>query len=141
MLFLYKRILKNRQMKNVKLWKYSGIFLIATGILHSIVAIALGAEAFLAIMQDGVVNVIAEDSTRAFAFWFLICGVFVIFLGQILHYYIKKEQQPAPLFFGYSLLILSIVGAIVEPVSGFWLFLPQALIIIGAHNLHRYKRP
>lgn len=116
----------------MKLWKYSGIFLIATGILHTIVAIALGKDALLGIIQDGVVNVILEDSARAFAFWFLICGIFVIFLGQILNYYIKREQKPAPLFFGYSLLILSILGCIVEPISGFCLFIPQALIIIFA---------
>jgi hypothetical protein len=121
-------------MKNVKLWKYSGIFLIATGILHTIVAITLGKDAFLEIIQNGVVNVISQDYTRVFAFWFLICGIFVIFLGQILHYYLKKEQKPAPLFFGYSLLILTIFGCIVEPISGFWLFLPQALIIIIANK-------
>ncbi len=118
----------------MKIWKLSGIFLIATGIIHTIAAIALGKDAFLEIIQDGVVNVTSQDYTRAFAFWFLICGIFVIFLGQILHYYIKREQKPAPLFFGYSLLILTILGCIVEPVSGFWLFLPQALIIIVANK-------
>ncbi|MDR0232509.1 MAG: DUF6463 family protein [Dysgonamonadaceae bacterium] len=121
-------------MKKVKIWKYSGIFLIATGILHTIVAIALGKDAFLEIIQDGVVNVTSQDYARAFALWFLICGIFVILLGQVLHYYIKKEQKPAPLFFGYSLLILTIFGCIVEPISGFWLLLPQALIIIFANK-------
>ena len=36
-------------MKKVKFWKYSGIYLIATGILHTIFAIAFGKEAFLKI--------------------------------------------------------------------------------------------
>ena len=121
-------------MKNVKIWKYSGIFLIATGILHTIVAIGLGKDVFLEIIQDGVINVTSQDFIRAFAFWFLVCGFFVILLGQVLHYYIKNEQKPAPLFFGYSLLIFSILGCIVEPISGFWLFLPQALIIILANK-------
>ena len=115
-----------------KIWKYSGIFLIATGILHTIVAIALGKDVFLEIIQDGVINVTSQDFTRAFAFWFLVCGFFVILLGQVLHHYIKKEQKPVPLFLGYSMLVLTIFGCIVEPVSGFWLFLPQALIIIFA---------
>ena len=65
----------------MKLWKYSGIFLIATGILHSIVASILGKETFLDIIRDGV-----------------------------------------------------IIGCAVEPGSGFWLFLPQALIIILANR-------
>ena len=121
-------------MKNVKLWKYSGIFLIATGILHTIAAIALGKDALLEIIKDGLFLAVSPDIIRAFAFWFLICGIFIIFLGQVLHYYIKKEQKPAPLSFGYSLLILTIFGCIAEPGSGFWLFIPQALIIIIANK-------
>jgi len=121
-------------MKNVKIWKYSGIFLIATGILHTIVAIMLGKEAFLSICRDGLYSVNPLDYTRAFAIWFFICGIFIILLGQVLHYYIKKKQKPAPLSFGYSLLIFTIFGCIVEPGSGFWLFLPQALIIIFANK-------
>jgi uncharacterized membrane protein YecN with MAPEG domain len=120
--------------EKMKIWKYSGIFLVATGILHTLVAIALGIEVFSEIIRDGLINVISQDYTRAFAFWFLICGIFVILLGQVLHYYLKREQKPAPLFLGYSMLILTIFGCIVEPVSGFWLFLPQALIIIVANK-------
>jgi len=121
-------------MKNLKLWKYSGIFLVATGILHTIVAIVLGKEAFMKIIQEGLYNVTSLDFEREFAIWFFVCGIFVILLGQVIHYYIKKEQKPAPLSFGYSLLVFTIFGCIIEPGSGFWLFLPQALIIIFAHR-------
>jgi hypothetical protein len=119
-------------MRTVKLWKYSGIFLLATGVLHSIVAVLLGIEDLLAIFRDGLLDAVGEDVSREFAFWFLICGIVIIFLGQVLHYYIKKEQKPAPLFLGYYLLALSVIGCIIVPVSGFWLFIPQAVIIIFA---------
>jgi hypothetical protein len=119
-------------MKIVNLWKYSGIFLLATGILHSIVAVLLGKEALMAILRDGLLDAVGEDVSRGLAFWFLICGITLIFLGQVLHYYIKKEQKPAPLFLGYYLLALSVAGCIIVPVSGFCLFLPQAFIIIFA---------
>ena len=121
-------------MKNKHIWKYSGIFLIITGIIHILVGLALGKEAYLAIVRDGLINAVSNDYAREFAFWFFICGIFIILLGQILHHYIKRDQKPAPLSFGYSLLILTIFGCIAEPVSGFWLFLPQALIIIFANK-------
>jgi hypothetical protein len=122
----------------MKIWKYSGIFLIATGILHTIVAIALGWKAFVAIIRDGLlINVTSRDVTHEFALWFFICGVFIILFGQVLHIYIKREQKPAPLSFGYSLLVFTIFGCIVEPGSGFWLFLPQAIIIIVANKRRR----
>jgi peptidoglycan/LPS O-acetylase OafA/YrhL len=121
-------------MKKVRLWKYSGIFLFATGILHTIVAINLGKEAFHKIIQDGLYSATSIDYTREFAIWFLICGIFIILLGQVLHHYIKKEQKPAPLSLGYSLLIVAIFCCIVAPDSGSWMFLPQALIIIVANK-------
>jgi hypothetical protein len=105
---------------------------LATGILHSIVAVLLGIEDLWAILRDGLFDAVGEDVSREFAFWFLICGIMLIFMGQVLHYYIKKEQKPAPLFLGYDLLVLSVIGCIIVPVSGFWLFIPQALIIIFA---------
>jgi hypothetical protein len=118
--------------KTANLWKYSGIFLLATGILHSISAVLLFGEGLQAIICGGLLDAVGDDDARGLAFWFLICGITLIFLGQVLHYYIKREQKPAPLFLGYYMLALTVVGCIVVPVSGFWLFLPQALIIIFA---------
>jgi len=125
----------DKEVKKMKIWKYSGIFLIATGILHTIVAIVLGWETFVEIIRDGLlINVTSRNYTHEFALWFFICGIFVILLGQVLHFYIKREQKPAPLSFGYSMLVFTIFGCILEPGSGFWLFLPQALIIIFANK-------
>ena len=116
--------------QTVKWWKYSGIFLIATGILHSVVGIIVMGNDLWAILKDGLVNAVGDDVDRNLAFWFLICGIFIIFFGQVLHHYIKKEQKPAPLFVGYWFLGLSVIGCIIAPATGFWLFIPQALIIL-----------
>jgi hypothetical protein len=122
-----------------KLWSYSGIFLIATGMIHTLIAIALGKETFLKIISEGLYGLTAIDYPREFAIWFFVCGIFIILLGQVLHHYIKKVQKPAPLSFGYSLLVFTIFGCIVEPGTGFWLFLPQALIIIIANKKQNSK--
>jgi phosphoglycerol transferase MdoB-like AlkP superfamily enzyme len=116
----------------MKIWKYSGILLIITGILHTLIALWLGKEALIGMIRDGFVNSVGSDISREFAFWFFICGLAFIFLGHVLHYYIKKEQKPAPLFVAYYLLAISAVVCLIEPESGGWLFIPQALIIIFA---------
>lgn len=118
----------------MKIWKYSGTLLTATGILHTIVAIILGWESYVKMFRDGLINSTVDDFKLAFAFWFFICGILLLFLGQTLQYYIKREQKPAPQSLGYSLLAISIIGCIIEPISGFWLFIPQALIIIMANR-------
>lgn len=118
----------------MKLWKYSGILFTATGIIHTLTAIAMGWNVYREIFSDGFINSIGEDYERSFTLWFLVCGILLIFIGQTLHYYIKKEQKPAPLALGYATLIFSVIGCLMEPISGFWLFIPQALIIIFARR-------
>ena len=122
----------NKKKQTVKWWKYSGIFLIATGILHSVAGIIFMGNDLWAILKDGLLNAVGEDINRSLAFWFFFGGVIIIFLGQVLHHYIKKEQKPAPKFVGYWFLGLSVIGCMIAPASGFWLFIPQALIILFA---------
>lgn len=118
----------------MKIGKYSGLFLIITGILHTIIAFILHWKTYWAIINDGLVNAIGREYHRAFPFWFLVCGVLIILFGQTLYCYQKREQKPAPLFLGYSMLIFAVIGCIMNPVSGFWIFIPQALIIINANK-------
>lgn len=114
----------------MKLWKFSGTFLTVTGIIHTIYALFIGKDAFAEMFSNGFINSIGENHNRSFAFWFLICGILLILWGQTLQLYIRKEQKPAPAFIGYAILLITIIGCILEPISGFWLFLPQAIIII-----------
>ena len=120
----------------MKLWKYSGILLSVTGMIHIIVAITQEWNIYKKLFFDGLINSIGNDTQKALSFWFFIIGVILIIFGQSLQYYINKEQIPAPLFLGYTLLTFSIAGCFIVPLSGFWLFIPQALIIIFAKRIH-----
>jgi cellulose synthase/poly-beta-1,6-N-acetylglucosamine synthase-like glycosyltransferase len=121
----------------MKLWKLSGVFLSVTGVLHTGVALVTYRRSYERMLSDGLFNSLS-DSHGALAFWFLTIGVLLLLIGQTLSYYIKREQQPAPLFLGYTLLVFSMVGCVIVPISGFWLFLPQALIIIMAKRNYKY---
>lgn len=118
----------------MKLWKYSGMFLSATGIIHMLVALTKEWNVYKEFFCDGLIDSIGNNIEKALSFWFFIIGILLIMFGQTLHHYIKKEQVPAPLFLGYTLLIFSVLGCFIMPVSGFWLFLPQALVIILANR-------
>ena len=119
-------------MRNVKIWKYSGIFLIATGIIHSCAVGVMFSTALWAMLKDGLFNAVGEDFTRGCAFWSFLFGIMLILLGYVMHYYVKQEQKPAPIFWGYWLLGLGVIGCIIMPISGFWLVIPQAFIILFA---------
>ena len=86
------------------------------------------------IIMDGFAASIGNDAERAYAFVFFVGGILLL-LGGTLQYYIRKEQKPVPLFLGYSLLLVSVVGYILLPLSSFWLLIPQTLIMIGGTRL------
>lgn len=118
----------------MKLWKYSGIYLWATGVIHLIFGLVSGWSNYMPMLRDGLVNSVGSDFERGFILWFLVCGVMLLMLGTLLQHYIKATGRPAPMFLGISLLVFSAVGCLIEPVSGFWLFIPQAIIIIAANR-------
>lgn len=118
----------------MKLWKYSGIYLWATGVIHTIVGLILCYDGYMPIVRDGFVNAVGDDAGRNFSFWFLVLGVFIIFAGLLMQRYIKDTGKPAPMFLGVFLLVTSVIGCVMAPVTGFWLFIPQAIIIILANR-------
>lgn len=112
------------------MWKLSGRLMFLTGIIHTIVGVILGYSAINEISHREYFNVIAQNINLEYHFWFIFCGLIIIMLGQLLHVFIQKTQEPAPKFLCYSIMTISIIGCILIPASGFWLFIPQALIIL-----------
>ena len=96
----------------------------------------MGHDIYLEILKLGFINAIEPDFVRTFAFWFFICGIMLIIFGQTLHYYIRKTNRQPPISLGYWMLTLSVFGCLAMPASGFWLFVPQSLIIIFAERKH-----
>ncbi len=110
--------------------KISGRFLIATGILHNIIGVWMGFAILKQIALGGFVNAIDPHFDRMAIFWFLFSGFAMMMWGQLLF-----AMTSIPRGFAWSLLVLCIVGAVMMPVSGFWLVIPQALYML------RHPRP
>ncbi|WP_019422162.1 DUF6463 family protein [Paenibacillus sp. OSY-SE] len=69
-------------------------------------------------------------ANRAAAFWFLLFGLFLFMLARLMNWLIRVKGTDVPKFIGVHLLALSLIGVFFMPVSGFWLIIPQAVIII-----------
>lgn len=82
----------------MKLWKYSGTFLTATGIIHTIYALFIGKDAFSEMLRNGLVNSIGENYSQGFAFWFLTCGIILILLGKHFNIISEKNKNRHPYF-------------------------------------------
>jgi len=122
----------------MNLWKYSGLLLIITGVVHNLIGVVLGWDFLLAIAGDGIWNTMATpiteltQHTRAELLWFLMLGFTWMMLGAKFHDDIKKYQQPLSKTWGWLMLAQGVVVAFVFPQTGAWLFIPQGLIIIFA---------
>ena len=120
----------------MNLSKNTGNLLIATGILHNLVGVIMGWSVLIEIGASGFFNSINNEMDRNAIFWFLFAGFMMIIMGKLMQHYLEADWN-LPMWLGISLLALSLVGCIMMPVSGFWLVIPQAILIINARKKRR----
>ena len=104
---------------------------LVTGIaaVHCVAGVALAPAPLGAIFTNGVIGAIDPHVDRIAIFWFMFFGLLMLVLGEALRVWESTATVPANV--GYAFGALSLVGAIAMPVSGFWLGLvPAALIVV-----------
>ena len=84
--------------KNMKLWKYSGTFLVITGVIHTVYALLLGKEDFTDMIKDGLINSTDDSYSRAFALWFLVCGIILRDIPKIIKFKATNSLRVSCLF-------------------------------------------
>lgn len=109
--------------------RVSGYWLIATSIIHILVGTWLYAEPLADIGRSGIFNAVDPYFDRNTAFWFMIVAPLLFTLGQICCW-AQAHSITLPAFLGWHLLAISVVGVILMPISGFWLLMPPAILII-----------
>lgn len=122
---------------NKALNKYSrniGNFIMVTGVLHLITGFVENWDTAIDILRSGIINTVDETPERFGFFWFEINGLLVLFVGSFLQQYLNEYKKPIPRKYGYYLLIIAIIGCVLEPVSGFYVYILIALLIIFSGN-------
>lgn len=113
--------------------KYSGYYLIATGILHSVIGLILGWETLLAMHQDNwLASTMIGDQIlfdREAISWFLLSGIFWILFGLMLQKALDEGFIP-PVSLAWGFVLIGILVAIIMPISGAYLFIVQGIILL-----------
>jgi hypothetical protein len=104
--------------------------LIATGILHTAVGIFEGRTQLAAMAREGFIDTIDPHPDRQRLLWFLISGAGLVISGQLASW-THRGTGTLPATMGWNLLATSVIGATLLPRSGFWLIIPQGLLIIA----------
>lgn len=111
--------------------RYSGIMLLLTGVIHNIVGLLVVSDPLLSIAKEGIIFSLQDDEWEQQAtFWFFMFGFLFMLLGALMHWVLRTLKQELPPFLGWSVLAICTLGVLMMPVSGFWLGLPQAWIIL-----------
>ncbi|QEC53026.1 DUF6463 family protein [Anseongella ginsenosidimutans] len=123
--------------KHMKKWM--GRAIILTGVVHLIYGITVYGTAWSEMFHNGLFNTVDGNPAHEAAFWFIFFGFLMVIQGGLIDGF-ENKKQPLPLFLGWSLLALSVAGAVMMPASGWWFLIVVAVGTIcrqsNAENHH-----
>jgi hypothetical protein len=112
---------------------YLARLLEVTGIGHALVGLVLFQEPLAAIAQEGFLSTIRYGQfDRAAAFWFLLFSPACFLLGQLVAHALDRNDRRTLALIGWNLLGMGIGGVLIMPVSGFWILIMLAPLILRA---------
>lgn len=109
----------------MKNWIGKWVMFVSIG--HTAVASIFFGSAYRELAADGFYNSVKSAKT-GFAVWFALFGVILFVVGMLISS-IEKNGLQVSKSVGVILLLLTIVGVVLMPVSGFWLMLPAIFAI------------
>ena len=116
---------KIRLEKILKNWIGKWVMFVSIG--HIVVGSVFYGGTYRELAANGFYNSVNSVKT-GLAVWFALFGV-VLFVVGMLIFTIEKHELQVSQSVGITLLLLTIVGILLMPVSGFWLMFPAIFAI------------
>lgn len=110
--------------------RWIGRWLMAVAMLHTVVGVIMGQAAFAALWRRGLVNSVGTDALTGVVVWFLLCGAVLALLGMALDQMEKAGRIGGARALGIGLMLVTLAGVVLMPVSGFWLVFPPAIALL-----------
>lgn len=106
--------------------KWIGKVIILIGVVHLIFGFITYRSAWAEMLAEGLFNTVDGQLGHEVAFWFIAFGLLTLIFGRLIDWY-ERIGQPLPAFLGWELLVISIAGIVMMPVSGWWFLLFPAI--------------
>ncbi|HXA46884.1 MAG TPA: DUF6463 family protein [Burkholderiaceae bacterium] len=121
----------------MKNWIGKWVMFVSIG--HTVVASIFFGDTYRELAASGFYNSVKSAKT-GLAVWFALFGVILFVVGMLIST-IEKHGLQVSQSVGVALLLLTITGVLLMPVSGFWLMFPAIFAIFYTHirNLFRVK--
>lgn len=109
--------------------RWVGRWIVAVGIIHVAVGLAVFRDPLLAIVRDGVWNAVDGHAGRPLAFWFVFVGFLTIVFGRLVDW-MESRGIPIPQTVGWAFFVLVVLGIVAMPIGGGWLLLPPSVGVL-----------
>lgn len=101
--------------------------------LHTIAAGFFCGKILLDVVHRGVYDTVHDHATIA-AVWFLLFGAVMALFGMAVNALERNEHFPAARGIGIGCLLLTVVGVVLMPASGFWLAIPPTIGLLRVRS-------
>ena len=98
-----------------------GKSVIGIGSIHTVFGLVAFRQIVGTLAGEWLINTVNGELDRERAFWFLFTGFAWLILGALINW-LEIHRETLPAFLGWSFLVMTALGVLVMPVSGFWLF-------------------
>lgn len=113
-----------------------GKSVIAIGLIHSGFGLVVFRDILAVVAAEGLLNTVNGQPDRERAFWFLFTGLVWLILGGLVDW-LERRGDALPAFLAWTFLVMTAVGVLIMPLSGFWLlWVPTA----GLFRRQRLRR-
>lgn len=113
---------------------HAGTFVVGMAVVHTAVGLWLGAAPLAAIFRGGYMGAVDGHFDRMTVFWFLWFGFLLLLVGGAFRR-MEQSKEGIPSGLGWLFGGLCLAGAVAMPVSGFWLgLIPAAIIVVRARR-------
>lgn len=109
--------------------RWAGRWLMGVAIIHTVFGIAAFGTALRTMAGIGLWNSVGEDPMRGAVAWFMLFGFLLFITGIDVDGHERHGRSCQGT--GWGLLVMSVIGIVLMPVSGFWLVLPASMALIA----------
>jgi hypothetical protein len=94
--------------------------------IHTVFALVMFSDDYRSLYDNGIINSITSVQGHA-AVWFFLFGQMLFIVGLLVRHYELAADKKIPLSISLNLLLLTIIGVVLMPESGFWLIFPVVI--------------
>lgn len=111
--------------------RWIGPWLMGVAGIHTGFAVAAFGGVLRDVVARGVFNAVGTDPTVGAVIWCVLFGAMLFVCGLAVAALDRATGGELPRPLGWGLLALATVGAVLMPVSGFWLAFPPAIAVLA----------